>query len=559
MRLACALTLGLSAAACATAPVATPRDAHGDSRSYANFLIGRLADMSYDYASASERLYGAAQLAPDDPELLESALETALAADDIARARSAAHLAQTRGTPIAYGDVLQGADALSAGHWSDARRHFANVRGSGPEALAAKALSSWASAGAGRAAREVEALASLNAGPPFSAVFAYQQAMMLDVAGDNAAARDSYAQANQDGVWMPPALERQADLLARMNARAEAISMLDPANGAGANPALAAARARAAAGQNVAAAPLTPARGAAITLYGFASIYNRDAQYADGLALLSLALALDPNLDAARIAYAQAQTDLGHPEAGHVALDRVAPDSPYRATANSMQAWLLFDSGQKEEAIALARANAAQGGVLAQRALADLSRANEDYAAAEPLYTAVINAQPAEARDWRLYFSRGAARERLGRIQDSEADMRQALALSPDQSDVLNYLGYMLVDRTEKISEGMALIERAVALRPSSGAIVDSLGWAYFKQGRYQRALQLLERAVELEPSDPTLNDHLGDVYWRVGRRIEARYQWRRALTFNAPTSDRPAIEAKLHRGLRAENTVRDR
>jgi tetratricopeptide (TPR) repeat protein len=278
------------------------------------------------------------------------------------------------------------------------------------------------------------------------------------------------------------------------------------------------------------------------------------------MALLTIALALDPNLDAARIAFAQAQSDLGHPDAAGAALAHIAPDSPYRPTANSMQAWLLYDGGEPDQAIALARSNAAQGGMLAQRALADLYRANENYSEAEPLYTAVINAQPEDARDWRLYFSRGACRERLGKLAESEADMRLALALSPDQSDVLNYLGYMLIDRTGRIAEGMTMIERAVALRPSSGAIVDSLGWAYFRQGQYQRALEYLERAVELEPADPTLNDHLGDVYWRVGRRIEARYQWRRALTFNAPTSDRPAIEAKLHRGLRAaQNIVRER
>lgn len=95
------------------------------------------------------------------------------------------------------------------------------------------------------------------------------------------------------------------------------------------------------------------------------------------------------------------------------------------------------------------------------------------------------------------------------------------------------------------------MIERAVALRPSSGAIIDSLGWAHYRLGDYAQAVDMLERAVELEPADPTLNDHLGDVYWRLGRRIEARFQWERALSFEPDNAD--SIRAKIAGGLPAE------
>src|SRR5262245_27199283 len=92
------------------------------------------------------------------------------------------------------------------------------------------------------------------------------------------------------------------------------------------------------------------------------------------------------------------------------------------------------------------------------------------------------------------------------------------------------------------------MIRRAVELRPNSAAIIDSLGWAYFRMGDYAQALEQIERAVELEPADATLNDHLGDVYWRLGRRIEARFQWQRALTLEP--DNRQAIETKLADGL---------
>jgi Flp pilus assembly protein TadD len=119
----------------------------------------------------------------------------------------------------------------------------------------------------------------------------------------------------------------------------------------------------------------------------------------------------------------------------------------------------------------------------------------------------------------------------------------------------MNYLGYSWVDRGEHMQEGLAMIQRAVALRPDSAAVIDSLGWAYYRMRDYPRAVENLEHAVELDSGDPTLNDHLGDVYWRVGRRTEARYQWQRALSFNP---DDPApIQQKLERGLPAEPTER--
>ncbi len=174
-------------------------------------------------------------------------------------------------------------------------------------------------------------------------------------------------------------------------------------------------------------------------------------------------------------------------------------------------------------------------------------RSFERSGEAAPLYSALI-ADGSE--DWRLYFARGAARERLGQPEGAEADLRRALTLSPEQPDVMNYLGYTWVDRGVRLEEGLAMLRRAAELRPNSGAVLDSLGWAHFKLGNYEDALGFLERAVELEPADPILNDHLGDAYWRVGRRVEARFQWRRVLTLEPEAGLRADAERKAEAGL---------
>ena len=96
------------------------------------------------------------------------------------------------------------------------------------------------------------------------------------------------------------------------------------------------------------------------------------------------------------------------------------------------------------------------------------------------------------------------------------------------------------------------MIERAVDLRPNDGYIIDSLGWAHYRLGNYELAVNYLEQATEVLPGDSTINDHLGDALWWVGRRVEANFQWRRALTLGTE-EDAGIIEAikkKLEHGL---------
>jgi tetratricopeptide (TPR) repeat protein len=99
------------------------------------------------------------------------------------------------------------------------------------------------------------------------------------------------------------------------------------------------------------------------------------------------------------------------------------------------------------------------------------------------------------------------------------------------------------------------MLKRAVELAPRDGMIIDSLGWAYYKLGRYEDAVRELEKAVEQKSGDPVVNDHLGDAYWKVGRRLEARFQWQHAKDSNPEPEDLAKILIKLERGLEEDET----
>ncbi len=184
-----------------------------------------------------------------------------------------------------------------------------------------------------------------------------------------------------------------------------------------------------------------------------------------------------------------------------------------------------------------------------------LQRSQRLYKESIKSYTRAIEAAKRELYTesiWPILFLRGISFERSKNWDLAEADFISALELNPDQPQILNYMGYSLLERKEKLDQAMRMILLAAEKAPDSYHIIDSLGWAYYKTGDFQKALQYLERAMELESTDPIVNDHLGDVLWMLGRKMEAKFQWKKSLSFNPEPIDQKNTEYKLTFGLNA-------
>ena len=130
-----------------------------------------------------------------------------------------------------------------------------------------------------------------------------------------------------------------------------------------------------------------------------------------------------------------------------------------------------------------------------------------------------------------VWFLRGSTFEREKRYAEAEEQFKKVLASDPDHASALNYLGYMLADQNMKLEEALEYIKRAVGLDPANGAYLDSLGWAYFRLGKYELAEDNLLKASQKINTDPTVHDHLGDLYQKTGRLKLAATHWERALT----------------------------
>jgi tetratricopeptide (TPR) repeat protein len=172
---------------------------------------------------------------------------------------------------------------------------------------------------------------------------------------------------------------------------------------------------------------------------------------------------------------------------------------------------------------------------------AELLAQNNDIQSAIDLIGQALQLQPDHID---LRYTRAMLAGQLDNLELLESDLRHVIAQKPDHAEALNALGYTLADRTERWEEAYPLIKKALALSPNNPAIIDSLGWVYFRMGEIDKARTLLEQAFELMP-DHEIAAHLGELLWLSGETHEAREVWRQGLE---QTPDSHFIEETLQR-----------
>ncbi|WP_421913977.1 tetratricopeptide repeat protein [Mesorhizobium sp.] len=427
--------------------------------------------------------------------------------------------------------------------------------------LIAGVMTGWAKQGAGDT---TDAMASIDKlqGPDWFGLFkSFHRALIADAAGlpDRAEAlytatmQDTAAGSAAPETWMRSA-QAYASFFARKGDKAKALAVLDQAEAFSPGKLeIAALRDKINKGEKVPPFVATPSEGASEILLDLATALNRGGGEPFVRLYLQYALALRPDSDAALVQLAAVSEQLKDGE-GAIALYRRIPDSSPLKELSDLQLGLnLADLGRNDEAISHLKSfvDAHPDDMRAYLALGGVYSSKEDFRSAAELYDkAVATIKAPVAANWTIFYQRGIAYERLKEWPKAEPNFRKALELFPDQPQVLNYLGYSWVDMNINLKEGLAMIQKAVDLRPSDGYIVDSLGWAYFRLGRFDDAVREMERAVSLKPEDPVLNDHLGDAYWRVGRKLEATYQWNQARDLKPDPDVLAALQQKLLKGL---------
>ena len=513
---------------------------------YGAYLAGRFATAQSDPARAADEFLRALAIRPGDEDVRQEAFLAGLMAGRPEAAALARQMPESQAAQL----LLANQDIL-AGRWSAAEQRFAGMsRDDGLTQLLQPILVAWTQQGAGHTDQALATLRPFLEAQRLHAVYALNAALIADLGNRTAEATRLYRAAQSE---FPGPTLRLAQILASWHARqghlAEAertiASLADTSpETAIALPGLAAVlRTR----------PVTRASEGIAESYLALAAALRDQDAGDyAMVLLRLSLTLRPDFTAARLLAAEILENQRHLQAAQSMLAAIPASDPLAPVVAVRQAFLIDQLGRTNDALrdfqALARAY--PNSPLPDLHAGDILRVKQHYPEAIAAYDRAIARIPAPGpNDWPVFYERGISYERSHQWQLAEADFRHALALSPDQPLILNYLGYSWADMGQHLAQAKQMIQKAAERRPNDGAIADSLGWVLLRQGDPVQAVKALERAVELEPEDSTINGHLGDAYWASGRKLEATFQWRRALTLNPGPDDAAKLEARLQAG----------
>ena len=560
-RCAASVALGVAAAALPvtlSAQAPTPQELHGVTAS-GSYLAARHAGQQRDAAAAAAYYRAAMRADPKNGELLERTFLAFLVEGDLDEAVKLADrvLQSDRNDRVAR--LVLGVRGIKQKQYAAARSNLAqSVRGPITD-LTATLLTAWSLAGAGDAKTAVATIDRL-AGPEWYGIFKDLHAgMILDLAGNRKEAGKRFERAYKADSSALRVVEAYGGWLSRNASAAEAIGVYEAFDKVlPRHPLILAALTALKKGEKLPLVVTSAQAGAAEALYGLGASLGRRGGEDLAIVYLQLALYLTPQHPLALLSLADLYESLKKPQLAIKVYQRVPASSPLHRNAAIQMATNLDAVDRPEDAKNELSALIAENpkDLEALVALGNIQRSRKEFADCGETYSKAIAQIPdPQKSNWLIFYFRGICYERSKQWPKAEADLKKALELYPDQSNVLNYLGYSWVDQGINLDEGMAMIKRAVQQRPDDGYIVDSLGWAYYRIGDYEEAVKHLERAVDLKPEDPTINDHLGDAYWRVGRTLEARFQWTHARDLKPEPEELPKIEAKIANGLSEETS----
>jgi tetratricopeptide (TPR) repeat protein len=156
------------------------------------------------------------------------------------------------------------------------------------------------------------------------------------------------------------------------------------------------------------------------------------------------------------------------------------------------------------------------------------------------------DAQTKFPEDNSIVFELGAVFDKQKRFADAEAAFERLLKRDPENAPALNYLGYMLAERGERLDESVTLLKKALAIEPENGSYLDSLGWAYFKADKLDLAEDNLRRAAGQLTTNSVIQDHYGELLFKLGRYDDAITAWNRALSGDGDSIDRADVDKKI-------------
>lgn len=518
-----------------------------------NYLAALVAGAETDTLAASTFFREALRYDPRNRELLERAFAGSVANGNMPEAFALAQRLIKVNPKHGLAHLAMAVKAIKAKQWAAARQELTKS-GGGARDITTLMLTAWTWAGSGDTAKALSALDQIQ-DPRFTAFRDYHAGLIADIAGkaDEAEKRLKSAYAGEHTSLS--VIDAYARFEARHGHKDEAkrayeeFDKLVPRH-----PTVVAALKDIANDKPLEQSVPNAIAGAGEVFYGLGASSGQQAEQIASMIYLRLATYLAPDNGQAIAVLADDYQRLKQYERAIDVYNSMPQRSPLRSNSEIQTSLILAAMDKQDDALAHLKEIVGErpGDIEAVSALGNLFRERKQWPDAISAYSKALDliGKPL-AEDWTLLYSRGISYERDKQWPLAEADFKKALDLKPDQPQILNYLGYSWVDQGLNLDDAFRMLRKAVDLsKNQDGYIIDSLGWAYFKLGRYDDARRELENAIDLKPGDPVINDHLGDAYWRVGRKLEAQFQWNHARDMKPEPEDLPNILKKIANGL---------
>lgn len=534
--------------------VSTQAQAEGSLGAY---LAARQANFDRDFLSSAEYFERALEAAPENLGMLDSTVYTYVSLGAFEAALPHAQKLRDLEVNSQVGNLTFLVNDAKNDAWGDLILDLQEGQEVSP--LIDELARAWAIFGQGQVTEALAAFdkAAKSAGMRHFAI--YNKALALASVGDFEGADALLAQEGNESIQQTRrGTIAHSQILSQLGRNQDALALLDQVFGGDYDASVQELVDALASGERVPYSLVSgPKEGLAELLFTASSVMAGEADPTYTILFARAANALNPNHIEAIMLTGNLFEQMGLFDLANDTYALVPQDDPAFVDAELARADALQRADRLEAATEvlqslsrnypdLAAAHASLGDVLRRR---DLMRE------AKPAYERALELYAGDSISWYTHYMLGIINHDLDLWPEAEANFRAALKIVPTHPSILNYLGYSLVERGEKLDEALTMIETAVQIEPENGAIVDSLGWVQFQLGKYDDAIVQMERAAELEPVDPIVNDHLGDALWAVGRKIEANFQWKRALSFGPTDKDATRIRRKLEVGL---DVVRD-
>lgn len=528
---------------------------------YGAYLAGRVAHLRRDFNTAADFYEVSLQKNPENKELISKIYIILASEGRISEASAFAKESIKNGDKNNFTYIIVAVDEVNKKQYSEAVKTIGNLQGQVYEEFINPLMVAWAYVGEGKKDEALASLKNLSQDKSFLALYNFHAGMINDYFDDVDAARKNYETIiNEASMEMSfRSLEivtnfyirngekdKAIELIGRYHDEGQMVDMLRrlSVNIKNANP------------KDTKRIIATAGDGLSEALFNITTVLRQGPVGVDlAHVFICLSIYSNNNYDLAKLLLADILESRGMYDAANNQYDQIGKDSLlyYTAQIKKSNNETINQEYKKSEKILrdLARDNPNDYNILL--GLADSLRMQENFKESIKFYNQAIDTLPEISnQNWTAFYALGVAYDRDEQWAEAEKNLKKAIELSQNHYLVLNYLGYSWIVRGENVEEAFSMLVDAYTQAPNDGHIIDSLGWGFYKLGRYDEAAKYLEKASDFEPGNALISEHLGDAYFRNGRKVEAVFQWKHAIVLKEDIEevDVEKVKAKISDGM---------